>query len=363
MRKILGIAIFLLTLLPMIDTEGAYTIHAQNLAYENGSFWLPDVEVDGQRKVRCDCCKEAFDDEEAFSRHLKYSYACQIYYGPDDGDDKDDVIEGKCCFCGKPIEQCTCTGVVVPGHSGGSSGGSPGGTTIVTGGGNSGSSETDTEIWFDDVVDTVATSPKRTYTSEQELEFAKQLSETIRCLIEELEKDGKIIFSDKDANCHYDPNTGSIILPANSDFTSGAVVHELIHYIQDKLGILDINICGSDNEYQAYVINYIFMTTMGEVNYTIPQGLTGNNSWENFQKAVEIHCKRINGVVTYDSSFIKALNELKHEDLSRSFRGYWETTDEYNNSTNNSVYYKAHDDNYNWKWEQILKSLGFKEIK
>lgn len=366
MRRLLGIAIFILTLLPIIDIGDASSIHAQSLAFEDGAYMLPEIEVEGEQPedgVKCDCCQETFDDDEAFNRHLKYSNACQIFYGINDDDKDDDKGDGICCLCGKPVGQCTCTGVFVPGHGGGYGGGGSGGGSIVIGEGNSDDSKNDSNVWFDDAVDTVATTTQRTYTSEQELEFAKQLSKTIRSLVEELEKHGRIKYSDKDVNCHYDPTTGSLILPANSDFTSGAVVHELIHYIQDKLGILDMKTCSSDNEYQAYVINYIFMTAMGEVDYTAPQGVMGNDGWENFQKIVKTHCKNINGEITYDSFLIKALNELNHKKLSESFRNYWEAMDRNSNSTNKSVYYKTHDDNYNWHWEQILKALGFKKIK
>lgn len=44
MRKTFGIVIFLLTLLPLICSGDAFTIKAQNFAFENGEYWLPDVD-------------------------------------------------------------------------------------------------------------------------------------------------------------------------------------------------------------------------------------------------------------------------------------------------------------------------------
>ena len=44
MRKILEIVIFLLTLLPLMGFGDAFTIKAQNFTFENGEYWLPDVD-------------------------------------------------------------------------------------------------------------------------------------------------------------------------------------------------------------------------------------------------------------------------------------------------------------------------------
>lgn len=107
MKKILTIAIFLLILLPMIDD--ASFIFAQNLTYENGSYWLPEIEVNGTNKKKCDCCGIEFEDTEEFNRHITYDYVCKSYYNNDDDND-DEPIDGKCCLCGKSIEECTCQG-------------------------------------------------------------------------------------------------------------------------------------------------------------------------------------------------------------------------------------------------------------
>lgn len=133
--KIFAITIFLLTLLPVLDIGDVATLYAQNFAYENGTYWLPDITVTGNdpSKIICDCCGESFEDRESFERHLKYNKVCASYFGiNDDGvggdDDTDDHIEGYCVFCSLPIELCTCHGVDVTGSYGGhyGSGGSTG---------------------------------------------------------------------------------------------------------------------------------------------------------------------------------------------------------------------------------------------
>lgn len=44
MRKILLFATFSLLLLPAMRIGNAFTLSAQNMAYEDGSWWLPEVE-------------------------------------------------------------------------------------------------------------------------------------------------------------------------------------------------------------------------------------------------------------------------------------------------------------------------------
>ena len=136
MRKILGIAIFLLTLLPLIGFGDAFTIKAQNFAFENGEYWLPEVGVKAEQKVKCDCCKGSFDDQDAFDRHLKYTTVCADFYGINNNSDKDgddDTKNGYCCFCGLPEDRCTCTGAECNGSYNGGYGGFGG--NINSGGG------------------------------------------------------------------------------------------------------------------------------------------------------------------------------------------------------------------------------------
>lgn len=44
MRKTFGIVIFLLTLLPLMGFGDTFTIKAQNFTFENGEYWLPNVD-------------------------------------------------------------------------------------------------------------------------------------------------------------------------------------------------------------------------------------------------------------------------------------------------------------------------------
>lgn len=134
MRKILGIAIFLLTLLPLIGSGDTFTIKAQNFAFENGEYWLQEVGVKPKQKVRCESCKQSFRDNDALDAHLRYNTVCWDYYNPksnNSGDD--DTKNGNCCFCGLPEDQCTCTGAECNGSYNGGYGGFGG--NINSGGG------------------------------------------------------------------------------------------------------------------------------------------------------------------------------------------------------------------------------------
>ena len=136
MRKTFGIVIFLLTLLPVLNIADTAMLHAQNFTYENGEYWLSEVEVEAEAndKVKCESCGEEFDNDDAFYKHLKYNTVCEAFYGPNNDEGDEDVTNGNCCFCGLPEGECTCTGVECNGdYNGGNSGF---GGSIGSGGGN-----------------------------------------------------------------------------------------------------------------------------------------------------------------------------------------------------------------------------------
>lgn len=146
MRKTFGIVVFLLTLLPVLNIVDTAMLHAQNFTYENGEYWLSEVEVEAEAndKVKCESCGEEFEDYDAFDRHLKYNTVCEAFYSPNNDEGDEDVTNGNCCFCGLPEDRCTCTGAECNGsYNGGDSGfgGSIGaGDDNYAGGGNSSNS-------------------------------------------------------------------------------------------------------------------------------------------------------------------------------------------------------------------------------
>ena len=125
MKKILLLTWFLLTLLPIMNFGNFSSLSAQNYTYENGSWWLPDIDVKSENvkcavcghlydpkeqhtcSVKCECCKQEFDDPDALNRHIRTDAVCGSYYG---NNDKDNEIDAGCYLCGLPLDQCRCQG-------------------------------------------------------------------------------------------------------------------------------------------------------------------------------------------------------------------------------------------------------------
>ena len=134
-KRVLSLVIFLLTLFPLLGMMDGSTIMAQHWTYEDGSNWLPDLEV-GSSNERCDECGHFYDPAEdhecrfkcqycgeevsELNRHYKYSQACAIAAGYKEEEDE------ACSICGLPKNECMC---YLPGDSGDSGGTNGGGVT------------------------------------------------------------------------------------------------------------------------------------------------------------------------------------------------------------------------------------------
>ena len=153
MFRYLTVLLFLLILFPLLKIGDASSVLAQSFTYEDGSYWLPDIEIKGnEKKAICDCCGESFYDEDALDVHIRHNSVCADYYGipyeQEDGDnDADKPKDGKCYGCGKSIEECTCKGVDCSGKDGQEIGNSNGGSIdFITDGDSWHSSNNDAEI-------------------------------------------------------------------------------------------------------------------------------------------------------------------------------------------------------------------------
>ena len=69
-RRILALIIFLLTLFPLLGMVDGSTIMAQHWTYEEGSYWLPDVEIESDY-VKCDKCELYYDPEQEHECRFK----------------------------------------------------------------------------------------------------------------------------------------------------------------------------------------------------------------------------------------------------------------------------------------------------
>ena len=74
MKKILLLTLFLLTLLPIMNIGNTSSLSAQNYTYENGSWWLPDIDVKSEN-VKCTVCGHLYDPEEPHTCSVSYANA------------------------------------------------------------------------------------------------------------------------------------------------------------------------------------------------------------------------------------------------------------------------------------------------
>ena len=149
MKKILLTALFLLTLLPLFRVGDAATASAQNWTYENGSWWLPDIEVKGNH-VRCENCGFYYDPDnpadheckktceycfetvlmEAYEDHLRKMHP-NLDTGNGNEEDEDPTGGSRCPFCNSPYGTCSCGDITINGE-----GNTAGNTHITITGGN-----------------------------------------------------------------------------------------------------------------------------------------------------------------------------------------------------------------------------------
>lgn len=281
--------------------------------------------------------------------------------------------EEHCAICGRTIDQCSCEGPVItpnnpsvppnnPSTGGGTHTGGGGGNN--NGGNNSntqGSSENNPdEGTFDDLEDT-SSDP---WSKESILARAGNRNKKIQVIIDSLNSWDRIKVDSLIENCKYIQEDSSIHVPAAGGFGEESVIHEVIHYVQEDNGMLNYNLCSADNEYQAYVLNYIFNITYDKLDEVAqPQGAKDTEQWNIFIKKIPQKTTNNNGEFTYTDDFINALNTLDHESLSASFRSYYESLDDYRESQGHvrkyENYYRHHDSKYNYNWEKILNDIGF----
>ena len=262
-----------------------------------------------------------------------------------------------CAFCQRELigdEVCDCQEPVITPTSG--SGGNGGGTT----GGATGTGNGNVVGIYSDTEDKTTGDNSEGYTVQDILNWARGRSKTLRDIIDKLEKEGRIHVVSGDSTCHYNPKTKEIILPEDVSYSVESVTHEIIHYLQDENGMLNIDSCGSDNEYQAYVLNFIYNKACKE-QVVKPRSNCIVSDWDDLEDMIEREVKRKGKGFTYTTIFINWLNKMNHADLSESFRDYYREVDSQNSTTERQVYYLHHDSKYDWQWEVMLNKLGFKK--
>lgn len=371
----LKIAILLLTLSPLacILDNGYGAACAQDLTNEIGyeceddeyGRYISIVPCDYVPSCRTQCpnCGVRMDCDE-FEDHV---WSCYYYCGFCGQSMTDEESIGHNCldsgnfhcpFCQRELaedEVCDCQGPIITPNSGGGSGGGTTGGATGTGNGNVVGMYSDTE-------DKTSGDNSGGYTVQDILDWARGRSKTLRDIIDKLEKEGRIKVVSGNSTCHYNPQTKVIILPEDVSYSVESVTHEIIHYLQDENGMLNIDSCGSDNEYQAYVLNRIFNKAYGE-DAVDPRGIEDSTQWDVFIQRIKQYTKKKSDYVLYDKRLIVELEALNHKGFSESFRNYYKDLDDCYEvqglNRKHRVYYENHDSNYKWNWEKILNDMGF----
>ena len=203
------------------------------------------------------------------------------------------------------------------------------------------------------VYDDVEDNSQFKWTLEDILKNVMARNDSFRKIVEKLQKEGRIKQDSPDDNCHYYPEDHCLHVPADGNFSVDNIIHEIIHYIQEENGMLNYDLCSADNEYQAYVLNYIINRAYGDI-ISAPAGTRDCQEWRDFVDLIPQGISVNDGECTYTEDFIDALQSLNHGALSQSFRSHWEWQKKEN-------YYKNHDPNYKYNWEKMFNDFGFKK--
>lgn len=177
------------------------------------------------------------------------------------------------------------------------------------------------------------------------------MSPKLKINIEELESKSVFIFENDLNNPQYNPQDGKIHIPTDGTWTSAeGVSHEMIHYWQDQLGMLDYDRCSSNNELQAYFVNYLLLD-IHKYDIELPLEFDGWNTdgW----KKNNLYGLDSSGYPYYTDNL---LTEIQKYGINHVAEIFYENSKNYSTSSSNGHSYNP---NYNWNWAELLKSVGF----
>ena len=170
-------------------------------------------------------------------------------------------------------------------------------------------------------------------------------------MVKTMKDEGKIILT-TDEKAQYDPNTGCINF--GIDVCEEALMHEVIHLLQDKNGMLNYDKCSSNNEYQTYMLNYIIQKCTGASGSKVPTLERGSDTYMMFIQNQAEYFGRDSKGFWYSQSLINVLNE-NDSAWSKTFK---EGAQRMNYPEG---YYKNYDSKYDYNWEKLFDSVGFRK--
>jgi len=348
MKKILLLSFFLLNLLSVI-TQGTVTFcssTASAQSYGNEGLWLDEVDVS---RYLCTYCKESFklESERNWHERLCDVTACQFCKTK-----LSTVIEKEqhelTCPSANPSDEEDHDGI------NDSNDDSSDQNDPYTSGGETwpNTDNNGEKIFF-----TIYTNGGGYQTLEGLLNWAGKASGKIKNILDKLYSQGKIILIDNGQFvARYDPANKSIYLPKDLSVNNQSVTHEVCHYIQDQLGVLDYDNHCSENEYQAYLVNYILHNALKKEEYIVePMGVKTLEKWDDFKNILSTHCRLENNKLYYDRDFLEILNRPElHDVLFQAFRNSCAA-----GGKPASYYMNSNLATYDWKWKELLEALGF----
>ena len=383
MNRILSITILLLTLLTAAEVSAQSYYNEEysdcdETDYGQGTVVLPCFEI---CRSQCSSCEGFFDCDEIAEHEKGCYYECPrcnqrmtimemlSHYcepkepdsdDPDFPDDNDDDRNSPnqdrvvCALCGAVMtymESLThnCRRLNVNGNYNGSlwyllqpvngsaappSGGGGGG-----GGGNSSSQNNNSSngnLTIQNILDLLSGKPGKFYG-----------------LLKELYDAGKIVFVDDLKNARYFQESKT--LKIGSQYTLDVVTHELIHYLQDKKGKLSFDNNSSNNEFQTYLLNYIYGWTYGLP--APPMGLSNDTEWwDEFQLKIVDYVEM--GSTTISKEILDLLNEIDYDVRVKNFSDYYkEISKDWDLKPSSN--WNSYDKNYNYSWKEFMEEIGF----
>ena len=386
MNRILSIAILLLTLLTAEEMRAQDMINETGYKCNDGGFeYISPIPCDfvAACEEECSSCQGFFHCDEIKEHEKGCYYECPLcnkkmtvieglthncepedpnkdqddpYDPSDDDDDRNSPNQDRvvCALCGAVMtymESLThnCRRLNVNGNYNGSlwyllqpvngSAASPSGGGGGGGGGNSSSQNNNSSngnLTIQNILDLLSGKPGKFYG-----------------LLKELYDAGKIVFVDDLKNARYFQESKT--LKIGSQYTLDVVTHELIHYLQDKKGKLSFDNNSSNNEFQTYLLNYIYGWTYGLP--APPMGLSNDTEWwDEFQLKIVDYVEM--GSTTISKEILDLLNEIDYDVRVKNFSDYYkEISKDWDLKPSSN--WNSYDKNYNYSWKEFMEEIGF----
>ena len=379
MNRILSITILLLTLLTTEEMRAQDMINETGYKCNDGGFeYISPIPCDfvAVCEEECSSCQGFFDCDEIKSHREGCYYECplcneQMPVNEQGGHH----CESTCGVCGMPMTQCVCFDPYEGNdpYSGGGGNGFPnqylpnvtvngknksgsslnwweivtigGSATPPAGGGGSGgggnsqsqsNNSSNGNLTIQNILDLLSGKPGKFYG-----------------LLKELYDAGKIVYVESLKNARYFQESKTLKIGPN--YTLDVVTHELIHYLQDKMGMLDFDNSSSNNEFQTYLLNYIYGWSYGLP--APPMGLSNDTEWwDEFQLKIVDYVEM--GSTTISKEILDLLNEIDYDVRVKNFSDYYkEISKDWDLKPSSN--WNSYDKNYNYSWKEFMEEIGF----